>query len=395
MLSLLPTEHWDYGFKDLIRSIGPAMTVRKTFGTINLPGIGECITSRSARAALITALQVLQLPPDSCIAVPLYCCPVVFKAIHEAGYKIRFIDILPNTFCISPEDLFSKRKDFDAVVAVHMFGNLCEMHKLKEAAGVKPIIEDCAQSLGSKFQNRMTGSFGTVSFFSFRSGKFLSVGEGGALFSTNPSILEKISQKINDLPTPPIIDEFSHILLTYMRSKLRRPPLYGLLGYPVWKHYNKNTDYSAKSPIVLSKIFHSDYITASLRVPHLDSLIKTQRANADFYIRNLHFPPSMLCFEERDTFYNRYLFPIIFPSILHRDHMAAFLLKRRIATSKPYSDVVQIAVAHYGYTGDCPVSEQVSDQILVIPSHHSLKNEDVQRIARYLNEGWGKFPNLL
>jgi dTDP-4-amino-4,6-dideoxygalactose transaminase len=88
----------------------------------------------------------------------------------------------PETYCLSAGDLSAKRSQIDAVIAVHMFGNLCDMPSLQEAAEGKPIIEDCAQSLGSKLDGRPAGSFGTIAAFSFRSGKYLSAGEGRSVF---------------------------------------------------------------------------------------------------------------------------------------------------------------------------------------------------------------------
>jgi dTDP-4-amino-4,6-dideoxygalactose transaminase len=99
---------------------------------------------RSARAAIIVAIKALNLSPGASIGVPLYCCPVVFKAIEAAGCKPCFIDIDPGTFCISAKDLSAKSAQIDALIAVHMFGNLCDMPGIQEAAQDKPIIEDCA-----------------------------------------------------------------------------------------------------------------------------------------------------------------------------------------------------------------------------------------------------------
>ena len=83
----------------------------------------------------------------------------------------RFIDVDPTTFCMSASDLYAKRSQVDAVIAVHLFGNLCNMASLQEVAQGKPIIEDCAQALGSNIQGRIAGSFGAIAFFSFRSGQ--------------------------------------------------------------------------------------------------------------------------------------------------------------------------------------------------------------------------------
>jgi perosamine synthetase len=57
---------------------------------------------------------------------------------------------------------------------------------------------------------------------------------------------------------------------------------------------------------------------------------------------------------------------------------------------KYLDDVVSIAVKNYGYAGDCPVAEQLSKKVLIIPSYYSLKQKDVQHIARCMNAGWAE-----
>ena len=189
MLGLLPTEYWEYNLSDILRSLPVALGPSKQNGMLNIAGLGNCIPTRSARAGIVAAIKALDLPPGARIGVPLYCCPVVFKAIKAAGCTARFIDVEYSTGCMSTEDLLAKRSQLDAIIAVHMFGNLCDMPGLQEAAEGKPIIEDCAQSLGSRLDGRMAGSFSTIAAFSFRSGKYLSVGEGGALFSSDADVL--------------------------------------------------------------------------------------------------------------------------------------------------------------------------------------------------------------
>src|SRR2546428_829637 len=109
MLGLIPAERWDYKISDVFRGVAAGLAPRKTTETIHLSGIGDCIPARSARAAIVTSLRALDLAPGARVGVPLYCCPVVFKAIVAAGCAPRFIDIDPATFCLSAADLFAKR----------------------------------------------------------------------------------------------------------------------------------------------------------------------------------------------------------------------------------------------------------------------------------------------
>jgi perosamine synthetase len=388
MIDLLPVEHWEYAFSDIIRGLSVALGPMQLNGIFYINGLGNCILTRSARAALVVAIRALDLPPGARIGVPLYCCPVVFKAVEAAGCQTRFIDVDPTTYCMSAADLYAKRSQVDAIIAVHMFGNVCDMPGLQEAAQGTPIIEDCAQSLGSRLDGQITGSFGAVAAFSFRSGKYLSVGEGGALYSGREEMRSKLSQITANMPAPSRVEECAHVAKTYVRSMLRSKTLWGVVGHRVWYIYNKNVDYTAKSPLVLSRIYKTDRALAMQRLNLLDSVIDEQRDNADYYSRTLKLDPGMICSEKSGTFYNRYLYPITFHSSEQRDFIAAYLHSRHIDTAMPYKDITDVATAYYGYTGDCPVAEEVAKRVLVIPNNYSLKKSDVQRIAQILNAVW-------
>ena len=390
MIGLLPTEYWDYGLKDVLRGMAVALGPWRPGAMVDIPGIGSCVPARSGRVAVIAAIKALDLSAGSRVGVPLYCCPVVFKAIKAAGCVPRFIDVEPDTYCMSAEDLYAKRSQIDAVIAVHMFGNLCDMPSLQAAAGDTPIIEDCAQSLGSRLDGRPAGSFGTIGFFSFRSGKYLSVGEGAALFSNREDLRSRMSEAISAMPAPGRGDECSHVAVTYLRSMLRRRPLYGAVGSLIWSTYSKTVDYSAQSPIVMRQIYRSDLALATRRLALLDHVIEAQRVNADFYSRTLELDPGMLCAEKPGTFYNRYLYPITFPLPEQRDLMAEYLYSRDIGAIQPYKDIAGVSATHYGYKGDCPVAEGIANTVLVIPSNYSLNTKDLERVSEGVNKGWAK-----
>jgi perosamine synthetase len=385
MLGLVPNELWEYSVGDALRNLW-----RSSHGSdsLEIPGLGESIAVRSARAGIVVALQALGLPQGARIGVPLYCCPVVFKAIVTAGCTPCFIDIERDTFCMSSADLATRRSQVDAVIAVHMFGNVCDVPRLQEVIGGKPIIEDCAQSLGSKLGGRAAGSFGAISVFSFRSGKYLSVGEGGALFSRDAGLRSRLQQAVAAMPVPGRKESRLHVAKTYVRTKLRSRPLYGLVGYRLWRAYNKRVNYSSKSPLVLGRIYQSDLATTLKRLPALESAIQRQRTNANAYARALKLGAGMLCDEPAGAFYNRYQYPIVFPSSEQRDRMACHLLAHGVGTAKPYSDIASVARAHYGYSGDCPVAERVAETVLAIPNHHQLRQQEIARIAQAVNEGW-------
>jgi perosamine synthetase len=390
MWNLLPTELHQYSLKDLARGLKAiGRTDRAPDPHWPFP-LGESIPIRSGRAAIVLSIQALGLRPGSSVGVPLYCCPVVFKAIKTAGCRPRFLDVDPGTFCISPEDLSAKRSECDAVVAVHMFGHLCEMGGLQPSMAGKPIIEDCAQAVGSKLDGQPAGTMGTIGVFSFRLGKYLSAGEGASIYTGHADLRSRISGLVAGLSEPNGREEIIHLLETYARAKLRTKPLWGLLGSSVWGRYNKHTDFMDKSPIVMSKIFRSDLQTTRHRMVRLDHMIDSQRAHAEYYMAHLTLDASMFCSERPGTSYNRLMFPIIFASTQDRDFVRSRLKSRGISSATPYEEAIEGAARNYGYKGDCPVSEKLLRTTLVIPCHHRLRPNDVESITRSVNEAWGE-----
>jgi len=95
----------------------------------------------------------------------------------------------------------------------------------------------------------------------------------------------------------------------------------------------------------------------------------------------------MLCRERPRAYYNRFIYPIIFPWTEQRDMMAAHLQSYGIGTSRHYEEVITGAAEHYGYEGDCPMAERKLRRALIIPSYYTLKPKDIKRIAQFINEG--------
>ena len=115
--------------------------------------------------------------------------------ITYLGAKPVFVDILPDTWCLDPEKveaaITNKTK---AIIAVHIYGNLCDMDKLL-AIGEKhgiPVIEDAAEAIGSRWQDKHAGTMGKFGVFSFHGTKTLTTGEGGMFIANDADFYEKV-----------------------------------------------------------------------------------------------------------------------------------------------------------------------------------------------------------
>ena len=71
-----------------------------------------------------------------------------------------------------------------------------------------------------------------------------------------------------------------------------------------------------------------------------------------------------------------------------RDFAAEYLFTHKIATAKPYNELNKYAAELYNYEGDCPVSEQFLNRVLIVPNHYGLKKGETVHIVKCLNRCW-------
>ncbi|MHB8089865.1 MAG: DegT/DnrJ/EryC1/StrS family aminotransferase [Anaerolineaceae bacterium] len=115
--------------------------------------------------------------------------------ITYVGATPVFVDILPDTWCIDPEAVEKAiTPNTRAIIAVHIYGNLCEMDQLL-AIGEKygiPVIEDAAEAIGSFWHGKHAGTIGKFGTFSFHGTKTLTTGEGGMFITNDAEFYEKV-----------------------------------------------------------------------------------------------------------------------------------------------------------------------------------------------------------
>ncbi len=142
-------------------------------------------------AALHLTLLGSGIGPGDEVIIPSYVCTALWHAVVYTGATPILADCKPDTFNIDAEDV--KRRCTNrtrAVIVPHLFGQAADLDDIL-ALGI-PVIEDCAQSLGSTYRERTTGSFGLAGIFSFYATKVIAAGEGGMVVSRNSSLIEKI-----------------------------------------------------------------------------------------------------------------------------------------------------------------------------------------------------------
>lgn len=158
-------------------------------------GVQYAIATSSCTGALHMGMAALGIGPGDEVIMADTNWIATASPIVNLGAKPVFVDILPDTWCIDPEKAEAAiTPNTKAIVAVHLYGNLCDMDRLL-AIGEKygiPVIEDAAEAIGSVYHGKRAGSMGKFGSFSFHGTKTLTTGEGGMFVTNDADLFERV-----------------------------------------------------------------------------------------------------------------------------------------------------------------------------------------------------------
>lgn len=161
-------------------------------------GCGHAAALSAGTAAIHMALKLLHVERGDVVFVSdltfsASCNPI----IYENGTPV-FIDSEPDTWNMSPQALrraFEKYPHPKAVICVHLYGTpakldeimaICEEHQV-------PLVEDAAESLGSTYRGRHTGTFGKYGIYSFNGNKIITTSGGGMFVSAEEAAAKRVT----------------------------------------------------------------------------------------------------------------------------------------------------------------------------------------------------------
>ncbi len=153
------------------------------------------IATSSCTGALHMGMSALNIGPgDEVIMADTNWIATASPIVH-LGAKPVFVDILKDSWCLDPNKVEAAiNHRTKAIIAVHLYGNLCDMDSLFKI-GKKyniPIIEDAAEAIGSVYKGSPAGSMGMFGAFSFHGSKTITTGEGGMFVTNNSELYEKV-----------------------------------------------------------------------------------------------------------------------------------------------------------------------------------------------------------
>jgi len=146
-------------------------------------------------AALQLAFLTIGIQPGDEVIVPAFgfmAAANVLKLMHAVPV---FADIDKSHWCATSESIATKiTNKTKAIVVIHNYGVIADINAIKDLSISKGLylIEDCAESIFSKFEGKYCGSFGDLSTYSFHATKTISTGEGGMVTCKNDKLSDKL-----------------------------------------------------------------------------------------------------------------------------------------------------------------------------------------------------------
>ncbi|KAF5063435.1 dTDP-4-amino-4,6-dideoxy-D-glucose transaminase [anaerobic digester metagenome] len=242
-------------------------------------GLKKFLLVSNGTLALQIALKVLNIK-GSVITTPFTFAATTNSLLWE-GLNPIFADIHPETFNIDPRDVERKiTPDTSAIMAVHTYGNPCDVEVIEEIAEDKDlmVIYDGAHAFNVQYKNRSIFSYGDISTLSFHATKAFHTIEGGALVTHDLEVEEKIKLIRNH----GIDTSLEEVILPGTNAKMNE--FQAIMGLCNLKNIEKN--------IQIRKLIYECYVE---NLQDLD--VKFQKIQASQY--NYAYMP--VCFEDEKT----------------------------------------------------------------------------------------------
>lgn len=304
----------------------------------------------SGSDALTLALRALGVGPgDEVITTPFtYIAPA--ESIHQLGARIVFADIHPRFFTIDPAEVARRvTPRTKAILPVHLFGQAAPLDELK-ALGL-PIVEDCAQSIGTEYRGRPVGGQGEFGCLSFYPTKNLgAAGDGG-------------------------------MVLTQEESRAKLLKMLRVHGIERRYHHDLHGWNSRLDELQASIL--------RVKLPHLKAGNAQRGVWAARYAAGLADLPVVLPLTAPGSTHIYHVFALLLD---RRDELQAFLAERGVPTLIYYPQPLHLqkCYADYGWTpGEYPVAESVSRRILPLPMYPELTEVQVDYVIGLVREFFG------
>ena len=331
----------------------------KKFSKYNSRKFGVAVSSGTA--ALEVAIKSLNLKKNSEVIIPSFSIIATALCVVKCGLKPILVDCSLSTWNMDPEKVLKKiSKKTSAIIITHIYGLPVDLQKIMNVAKKKniKIIEDAAEVIGLKYKNRMCGSFGDVSTFSFYANKHITTGEGGMIVTNKKDIYEKCKSLRNLSFSKSYFDRYNHDDIGW---NYRMTNMQAALGCGQLKSINK--------------------------------IVKRKREIGNLYYKHLKKNKHLL-FQENKNSYSKniyWVFGVLLKknSRSKRDFLMRALLKNKIDTRPFFLSMNKQKVfkkMKIFSKSKMPNSEYLSNNGFYLPSGLGISNNEIRYVCTTLNQ---------
>jgi dTDP-4-amino-4,6-dideoxygalactose transaminase len=321
----------------------------------------ETVCVSSGTAAIQLAIQACEIGYNDEILVPSITYIATFQAIKATGAIPVPCDINEDNFFIDIKDLSKKiTKKTKAIIPVHYAGNpghLQELYELAKKNNLR-VIEDAAHAFGSYYKDKLIGSIGDITCFSFDGIKNITSGEGGCVVSKDRIILEKVKN--------------ARLLGVEKDSEKRY-------------HNSRSWDFKVNNQ---GWRYHMSNIMAAIGIEQLkkrDSLAKKRQKIAKSYDKLLKNNKEVVTFKNNYDKIVPHIYVVKIPNLIDREGLRKIFLDNGIQIGIHYKPNHLLNYFKNKEEVFLPVTESIFPKIISFPLHPDIKLKDVIYIIDVLN----------
>ncbi len=322
-------------------------------------GVKEAITCGNGTDALQIALMALGLEPGDEVISTDFTFIATVETIALLRLKPVMVDVEPDTYLIKPEAIEKAiTPRTKAIIPVHLFGQCADMEKIMDIANRHNlyVIEDTAQAIGSDFyfsdgSVKKAGTIGHIGCTSFFPSKNLGCyGDGGALFTNDNALAEKINSIVNH-------------------------------GMKIRYHHD-NIGVNSRLDTIQAVVLRA-------KLPHLDEYNLARRTAADYYDKAFADCPKITTPKRAENTSHTFHQYVMQLHNVDRSALMEHLKEKGIASAVYYPIPLHKQKAFQGFDcnpNDFPVTDKLCESVIALPMNTELTTETLKYITESVLE---------
>lgn len=389
-LKKIPSAGTPIGLRELLSGLkgllNPRVSIESFEGEIKaLLGVGFAFAVNSGTTAIYIALEAFKrIRPDrKKVIIPAYTAPVIKLPIERAGLEIVLCEVSRETFNMDLNKLPALlSKDVLCIIPVHLFGIPTDIETINGMVKDKGIfiLEDAAQSMGSKIYGRQVGSLGDIGILSFHRGKNLSTYSGGVILTNSQMLAGLCEAMVKGLRDPGAIERFGYLIKLIVVSQIVKPWIYGPFHPLVEPFKSRDIHYTFDTHAYTG-------LQAGVGLELLESLegfSRTRYENGMTLAKGLEGIPGITIPKIRDGIWPAFnQFPLVIEDATKIAPLISSLWNNGIETTRLYLKPMH-RIFDLGYPegpDPFPVASWLAEGLLLIPTHPYMTKRDIEMVS--------------